>query len=174
MLDRGGFPIRQISIVAQSPENENEVDDYADSRNVTTGDGCTDVWFGRLAGLLKGEAVIRIPGFGRVVAAGPLSAALLSCLDASGSATAIAAGGRVLGALASCGVSALFITKYGAHLKAGKYLMIAQGSADELARARNILESTEADEVNSHRIQSSGGRREPNERDPPQNLAIGE
>jgi hypothetical protein len=63
---------------------------------------------------------------------------------------ASAASGGLLGALIGWGVSKQHITKYEEHLKGGKYLVIAHGSAEEVAKARDILEHTKAHELTVH------------------------
>lgn len=94
-----------------------------------------------------GAAFIWIPGFGPLLVAGPLAAALLGAIEG---AAVGAAGGGLLGALVGWGVSKEHILKYEEKLKGGKYLVIAHGSADEVAKARNILQGTGADELNVH------------------------
>ncbi len=61
-----------------------------------------------------------------------------------------AAGGGLLGALVGWGVSREHVLKYEATLKSGKYLIIAHGSAEDVKRARNILQGTGASEVTVH------------------------
>ena len=55
-----------------------------------------------------------------------------------------------MGALMGWGVSKKHILKYEEHLKGGKYLLIAHGSADEVARAHNILDVTGSEELKVH------------------------
>jgi hypothetical protein len=42
------------------------------------------------------------------------------------------------------------VVKYETSLKAGKFLLIAHGTADEVQQARNVLQSTGAEEINVH------------------------
>jgi len=42
------------------------------------------------------------------------------------------------------------VVKYETSIKAGKYLLIAHGTADEVQQARNILENTGAEAINVH------------------------
>jgi hypothetical protein len=107
----------------------------------------TGAWVGGLFGLLAGAAFIWVPGFGPLIVAGSLAAVLIG--GAEGVAVG-AAGGGLLGALAGWGVSRQHIIKYEEHLKGGKYLVIAHGSAEEAARAHNILQTTGAAEVTRH------------------------
>jgi hypothetical protein len=60
-----------------------------------------------------------------------------------------------LGILVGVGVSKEPIIKYENHGKAGKYLVIAHGSGEEVERARNILQGTAATELHLHLQASS-------------------
>ena len=147
VLDRGGFPIKQISVLAQNLESEKEVHGYVTAGDVAKAGAGTGAWVGGLFGVLVGAAFIWVPGFGPLLAAGSFAAILLGGIEG---AVAGAAGGGLLGALAGWGVSRQHILKYEEHLKGGKYLLIAHGSAEEVARAQNILQGTAAIEVTRH------------------------
>lgn len=151
MLDRGGFPIKQISIVGQSTEHERDVQGYVTVEDLAKKGASTGALAGGLLGLLTVVASVWIPGFGRLVVAGPMATALLGLLAGIDGAVAGAAGGGVLGTLVGWGVSTQHILKYEEHLKAGKYLVIAHGSAAEVDHARHLLHSTGAEDVNLHR-----------------------
>ena len=146
-LGRSGFPITQVSITAQNLESEKEIHGYVTAGDVAKTGASTGAWVGGLFGVLMGAAFIWVPVFGPLMVAGPLAVALLGGLEG---AAAGAAGGGLLGALAGWGVSKQHILKYEEHLKGGKYLVIAHGTADEVARAHNILQGTGAAEVTHH------------------------
>jgi hypothetical protein len=55
-----------------------------------------------------------------------------------------------MGGLMGWGVSKKHIIKYEEKIKAGKYLVIAHGSAEEVSRAHNILSSSNSEEVTLH------------------------
>ncbi len=147
MLDKGGFPIKQVSIVAQDLESEKEVHGYVTAGDVAKSGAGTGAWVGGLFGLLVGAAFIWVPGFGPLLVAGPFAAMLLAGIEG---AIAGAAGGGLLGALVGWGVSRDHILKYEEKLKGGKYLLIAHGSAAEVERARTLLQITDADELDVH------------------------
>jgi hypothetical protein len=146
-LDKGGFPIEHISVVAQDLQSEKEVHGYITAGDVAKGGASTGAWVGGLFGLLIGAAFIWVPGFGPLLVAGPLAAMLLGGIEG---ALAGAAGGGLLGALVGWGVSEKHILKYEEHLKGGKYLVIAHGTNDQVMRAREILNQTDVEEVNVH------------------------
>ena len=128
-------------------ESEKEIHGYVTAGDVAKSGVGTGAWVGGLFGLLAGAAFIWVPGFGPLIVAGSLAAVLIG--GAEGVAVG-AAGGGLLGALAGWGVSRQHIIKYEEHLKGGKYLVIAHGSAEEAARAQNILQTTGAAEVTHH------------------------
>ena len=79
-----------------------------------------------------------MPAVGPMLIAGPLAEALISGV------------GGLLGALAGWGISKKNITAYQEHLKSGKYLLIASGSADEVSHAHIILGNTGSEELKIH------------------------
>jgi len=149
-LDRGGFPIKQVSIVAQHLQSERRVNGYVTVSDAGRTGAMTGAWLGGLLGLLTGVAFVWIPGVGPLIVAGHLASALLTLVGGVDGAVAGAAWGGVLGILVSVGASKEPIIKYENHVKAGKYLVIAHGSGEEVERARNILQGTAATELHLH------------------------
>lgn len=146
-LDKGGFPIRQISVVARDLQSEKQVHGYVTAGDLAKGGAATGAWMGGLFGLLVGAAFIWVPGFGPLLVAGPLAALLLGGIEG---ALAGAAGGGVMGALLGWGVSNKHILKYEEHVKGGKYLVIAHGSRDQVQIAHDILLHTDVEDLNVH------------------------
>jgi hypothetical protein len=156
-LDRTAFPIKQVSIVAKDLESEREVHGYVNAGDVARGGAGTGAWLGGFFGLLLGAAFLWVPGFGPLLVAGPLSAALVGGVEG---ALAGGASGGLLGALLGWGVSRQHILKYEERVKGGQYLVIVHGSPDQVERARGILQATEPEELNVHR-QETPARVEP-------------
>jgi hypothetical protein len=149
-LDRQGFPLQQVSIIGHDPERELQVQGY-----VTVADEAnTGIRSGALAagafGLLAGAVSAWIPGLGHLRIAGPMATALLGLLSGIEGAVAGAAWGGVLGGLLGWPVSTQHPLKYEEHLRAGKYLVIAHGSAAEVERARHILHHSGAEALHLH------------------------
>jgi hypothetical protein len=147
LLDKGGFPIEQISVVAQDLESEKQVHGYVTTGDLAKGGATTGAWVGGLFGLLIGAAFIWVPSFGPLLIAGPLAAMLLGGIEGT---LAGATGGGLLGALVGWGVSDKHILKYEEHVKGGKYLVIAHGTNNQVLMAREILGRTDVEEVNIH------------------------
>jgi len=146
-LDEGGFRIEQVSILARDLTSEKEVHGYLTTGDVAKQAAGTGAWVGGLFGLLVGAAFIWVPGFGPLLVAGPLAAVLLGGIE--GAAVGAAASG-LLGALTGWGISKQHILKYEEDVKAGKYLVVAHGSAEDVARAEDILRGTGAGELTTH------------------------
>jgi uncharacterized membrane protein len=146
-LEKSGFPIKQVSIVAQDLKSDNQVHGYVASGDVASSGAGAGAWVGGLFGVLVGAAFIWLPGFGPLLVAGPYATRLRGDIEGL---VAGAKSGGLLGALAGWGVSEHHILKYEEHVKGGKYLLIAHGSAEEAARAHKILEATEAVQVTHH------------------------
>ena len=144
LLDKGSFPIKQVSIVAQDMQSEKEVHGYVSAGDVAKAGANTGGWVGGIFGLLAGAAFIWVPGF---LVAGSFAAILLGSMEG---VVAGAAGGGLLGALVGWGVSKQHILKYEEHLKSGKYLLMVHGNADEVTRAHVILQGSGAADLTQH------------------------
>ncbi len=147
-LDYEGFPTKHISIVTQnlasakSPHGFITPEDDLTKRGAVTG-----AWIGGLCSLLVGAAFLWIPGVGPLLVAGRLAALLFAGIKG---ALAGAATGGLLGALANWGIAEEHILEYERHLQGGKYLVIAYGTAKEVAHAHAILEGTKARALRVH------------------------
>jgi hypothetical protein len=149
-LDREGFPIQQVSIIGKDPEREKKVEGYVTVEDVAKKGMSTGALALGVFGLLSAAVSVWIPGFGHLSVAGPLATALLGLLGGIEGAVAGAAWGGVLGGLMGWAVSRQHLLKYEEHLRAGKYLVIAHGSVEEVVRAQHILHHRGAEELNLH------------------------
>jgi hypothetical protein len=80
--------------------------------------------------------------------AGPLVSWIIGALEGAvvvGGLSAVGAG------LLSLGIPKDSILKYETALKAGKYVVIAHGTADEAARAKTILAHTQPETLDHHK-----------------------
>lgn len=143
-LQRSGFDMKQLSIIGKGYHSEEHpVGFYTTGDRIRSWGGLGAFW-GGLWGFLFGAAVIWIPGIGPVAAAGPIVHALVGAVEGA----AIVGGVSAIGAaLAGLGVPNNSVLKYEQQLKADKYLVIAHGNADDVARARRILQQWNAVET---------------------------
>jgi uncharacterized membrane protein len=138
-----GIPVESISIVGQGLQSEVKIHGF-----VTTGDMAKQgagmgAVFGGLMGFLLGTAFFFIPGVGPLVVLGPLVDTLL------GAAEGALAGG-LFGALLGTIVEKEHIPKYEQYVRAGKYLLVAQGDPELAEHAHEVLAGTAATDVETH------------------------
>lgn len=114
----------------QTIEDENHADDGA-KVGVVTGSAV-----GGLAGLLVGLGTLAIPGVGPIMLAGVAATAIASTI--AGGAMGAATGG-LLGGLIGLGIPEDRAKLYNDKVMSGHYLVIVDGTDDEIARAKPIL-----------------------------------
>src|SRR5262249_38140186 len=146
-LAQGGFPIQQVSIIAKDLGTEKKIHGFVTSCDVARSSARTGAWVGGIFGLLVGAAFLWIPGAGPLVVAGSLASALLGGVEGAVAGAAVTG---VLGWLGSLGISKQHILKYEESVKAGKYLVIAHGTPEEVEKARAVLVGTRPTELNVH------------------------
>jgi hypothetical protein len=146
-LGQGGFPIQNVSIIARDLGTESKVHGFVTSCDVAKSSARTGAWVGGIFGLLAGAAFLWVPGVGPLVVAGSLASVLLGGVEG---AVAGAATTGVLGWLFSLGIGKQHILKYEQSVQAGKYLVIAHGSPDDVAKAKQVLAGTQPAELNVH------------------------
>jgi hypothetical protein len=126
---------------------EKKIHGFVTSCDVAKSTARTGAWVGGIFGMLVGAAFLWVPGVGPLVVAGSLASVLLGGVEG---AVAGAAFSGLLGWLTSLGISKQHILKYEQYVKAGKYLVVAHGSAEEAAKAKTILAATAPAELNVH------------------------
>ena len=134
-LQRAGFDMKKLSIIAKGYETEDRVVGYYNTGDRMKHWGKFGAFWGSIWGLLVGAAFLIIPGVGPVLIAGPLIAAVAGALEG-----AVVIGGlSVIGAaLYSLGIPKDSIVEYESAIKTDKFLLAAHGSADEVAKAKDI------------------------------------
>lgn len=143
-LNHAGFPMRQISVVGKNIDSDaqfagldvsdrptgNQADEGAKAGAATGG------VLGGLGGLLVGLGALAIPGVGPVIAGGALATALATAV--AGGAIGAAAGG-LTGALVGLGIPDDRAHHYNDRVAHGDYLVMVDGTEDEVRRAEAIL-----------------------------------
>jgi hypothetical protein len=99
------------------------------------------------AGIRIGSAFFIIPGIGPILAAGHVVAWIVGALEGA----VVVGGVSALGAgLYSMGIPKDSIVKYESALKTDQFLLIVHGTAAEVAKARDIIETTHPAELDLH------------------------
>jgi hypothetical protein len=148
-LQHGGFDMKKLSVVGRDYHTDENVVGYYNTGDRMKVWGKTGAFWGGLWGLLLGSAFFWIPGIGPLLAAGPLVSCVVGALEG-----AVVVGGlSALGAaLYGIGIPKDSVLRYETALKAGKFVLIAHGSADETGRAREILNRTKPETVEQHQL----------------------
>lgn len=142
-LRNSGFVMDHVSIVARDMDRGSHIAgaEVRDAHGNKADEGAaagaaTGGALGGITGLLVGLGAIAIPGIGPVMLAGATATALATTL--SGAAIGAAAGG-LLGALIGLGIPEERARVYNERVSRGDYLVIVDGTDDEIAVAERIL-----------------------------------
>ncbi len=146
-LQKSGFDMKKLSLVGKDYHTEENVVGFYNAGDRMKFWGKLGAFWGGLWGLFFGSAFFVIPGLGQLVVLGPLVMIIVGALEGAlvtGGLTALGA------ALYSIGIPRDSIVKYETALKSDQFLVIAHGSAGDVARAKSILESTAREELVVH------------------------
>jgi uncharacterized membrane protein len=135
-LHEAGFAMSDLSIIGRDFQMSEEPVGFVSAGDYAKAGAGTGACFGGLFGLLVGAAFVIVPGVGPVVVAGPLAAALMAGLEGAIAGTAL---GSLAGALVGWGVPKDRALKYETQIKGGKFLVVARGLPEAIARARVLL-----------------------------------
>lgn len=138
-LNRSGFPIDKVSVIARDADRQDDIAgvDVSDRVGNKADEGgasgaLTGGTLGGITGLLVGIGALAIPGVGPVVLAGKVATAIATTL----AGTAIgAATGSLFGALVGLGIPEERARVYNDRLSRGDYLVIVDGTDDEIRRS---------------------------------------
>jgi uncharacterized membrane protein len=151
-LQRSGIDMKKLSIVGKDYHTDEHVVGYYNTGDRMKYWGKLGAFWGGLWGMLFGAAFFAIPGIGPVLVAGPLVAWIVGALEG-----AVVVGGlSALGAgLYSMGIPKDSVVKYELALKSDKFLVLAHGTADEVAKAKDVMQTTHPVEVGFHSVEGA-------------------
>ena len=146
-LQRSGFDMKKMSIVGKDYHSDEQVVGYYNTGDRMKYWGKMGAFWGGIWGWLFGAALFMIPGLGPILVAGPLVAWIVAALEG-----AVVVGGlSALGAgLYSIGIPKDSVLKYETALTSDRFLLLAHGTAEEVANARDILQRTHPIEMSIH------------------------
>ena len=146
-LQRAGFDVKKLSVVGKGYHTDEQVVGYYNAGDRMRHWGKLGALWGGLWGLLFGAAFFWVPGIGPLLVAGPLTASIVAALE-----SAVVVGGlSVVGAaLYSSGIPKDSVVRYETAIRADKFLLVGRGANAEIAKAKEILTSTNPVEVNDH------------------------
>ncbi|XDF34772.1 general stress protein [Paracidovorax avenae] len=141
-LAQAGFDMKTISILGKDYHTEENVVGYFNAGDRARFFGTLGAFWGGLAGMLFGSALMFVPVVGHIVVLGPVAATI-----ASGLQGAVLGGGfsALVGALTSLGVPKDSVLRYETALKASKFLVLVHGDAGQVHRAQQVLAAGSSD-----------------------------
>jgi uncharacterized membrane protein len=131
VLTNKGFPDKKLKLIGQADivDDHIKVKSNEPLKNIGIAVG---IVIGTILGLLSGMNYFPIPGFGFIFGTGALVGALI------GFDLGLVAGG-IVSLLITLFLQKDKIVKYREHLKEGKFLVFAEGTAEEIKKAKIIL-----------------------------------
>jgi uncharacterized membrane protein len=152
-LQKSGFDMKKLSVVGKDYHTEEHVVGYYNAGDRMKHWGKLGAFWGGLWGLLFGAAFFWVPGVGPVLIGGPLVAWIIAALEGAvvvGGLSAIGAG------LFSLGIPKDSIVLYESAVKAGKYVVVAHGTAQDVAKARDIMSTLKPSGLTDHVLDPVG------------------
>lgn len=146
-LKRAAFDVTKLSIAGKDFHTEEHVVGYYNAGDRMKYWGKLGAFWGSLWGWLLGAGFFAIPGIGPVLVAGPLVGWILGALEGAvitGGMTAIGAG------LFSIGIPKDSVLNYETSLKSNKFILLAHRTAEEVAHARSIIQTTRPHSIETH------------------------
>lgn len=153
-LSAAGLDIKTLSVVGKGYHTEEQVMGFYNADDRITFWGTRGAFWGGLWGLFLGGVFITLPPVGPVIALGYFGAALIAAVE-----SAIVAGGAgaIGAALYSIGIPRDSVISYEAAIKADGFLVMAHGTAQDVARAKDILGTGKPSRLDVH----AGGKASP-------------
>jgi hypothetical protein len=142
-----GFEIKNLSVVGKGYHTDEKVVGFYNAGDRIKFWGTRGLFWGGLWGMFFGGLFMTIPFFGPVVVLGYLATAAIAGIE-----NAVVVGGlSALGAaIYSIGIPKDSVIQYEADMKADGFLVMAHGTAEEVARAKGILGTVDASRLDVH------------------------
>ncbi len=146
-LQKSGFNMQMLSIIGRDYHTNEHVVGYYNTGDRMKAWGGSGAFWGGLWGMLFGSAFFMIPGVGPILVAGPLVGWIVGTLEG-----AVVVGGlsAIGAALFSVGIPKDSVVQYETAITAGKFVLVAAGTAADASRAREILEVASPEMLQHH------------------------
>src|SRR5271163_3870373 len=146
-LTAAGFEMRNLSVVGKGYHTEEKVVGFYNIGDRVRFWGKRGAFWGGLWGLFFGGLFMAVPVVGHVIVLGYLATVAFSAVESA----VIVGGLSALGAaLYSIGVPKDSVIQYETALKADGFLVMAHGTAQEMARANAILDTANPSRLDVH------------------------
>lgn len=146
-LQRAGVNMHTLSIAAKDVHTDEQVVGYYNAGDRMKRWGKIGAFWGGFWGLLFGSAFFAIPGIGPILVAGPLVAWIIGALEG---AVVVGGVGAIGAGLASIGIPRNSVIKYEAELKSDKFVLIVHGTAADVVKAKEVLDTLQPVHLDLH------------------------
>lgn len=146
-LADANIPMKEISVIGRGYHTDEKVIGFYNTGDRMKFWGKYGAFWGGLWGLLAGGLFLSVPVLGPVVVLGGFAAMVLTAIEGAvvvGGVSALAA------ALISIGIPKNTVLQYENAIKADGFLILVQGAVEEVERARAILKTSNAKQVETH------------------------
>ena len=148
-LKDAGIEKERISLLARHVEDVKGAEEISDGEGNEAAEGAgigatTGTVLGGVGGFLVGAGVLAIPGVGPVLAAGVGISEIAATLAGAGIG---AASGGLVGALVGAGIPEDRAKVYNQRFEAGDYLLMVDGTPDNVRKIEPILRDRRAEEL---------------------------
>jgi hypothetical protein len=146
-LTAAGFEMKNLSVVGKGYHTDENVVGFYNTGDRIKFWGVRGAFWGGFWGLFLGGLFVAVPVVGQVVVLGTLALIMIAAIE-----NAVIVGGlSALGAaLYSIGIPKDSVIQYETALKTDSFLVMAHGSAAEIARAKTILGTVNPSRVDVH------------------------
>jgi hypothetical protein len=146
-LGAAGFDIKNLSVVGKGYHTEEKVVGFYNAGDRIKFWGKRGAFWGGLWGLFVGGLFVTVPVVGQVVVLGYLATMAIGALE-----TAAVVGGlsALSAALYGIGVPKDSVIRYETALKADGFMVVAHGTAEEMARAKAVLGTMSTASLDMH------------------------
>jgi hypothetical protein len=142
-LKKANFDMNRVNVIAKNAgevtDSENVDIGYNEGNNAAEGAGAgatSGAVLGGIGGLLIGLGTLAIPGVGPIIVAGEAATTIATTLAGAGIG---AAAGGIVGGLVGLGIPEEKAKIYSDRVSSGSYLVMVNGSSDDISRAEEIL-----------------------------------
>jgi uncharacterized membrane protein len=146
-LQKSGFDMKKLSIVGKDFQTEEHAVGYYNTGDRVKFWGKKGAFWGGLVGILFSSAFLVIPVVGHIIVLGPLVSAIIGGLEG---AAVVGSTSALFGALSGLGIPKDSVIQYENDVKAGRFLVLAQGTEEEVARAKTLLFAATPTSVATH------------------------
>jgi hypothetical protein len=146
-LTGAGFDMKNLSVVGKGYHTDEKVVGFYNAGDRIKFWGTRGAFWGGFWGLFLGGLFVTVPVVGQVVVLGYIAAIAIAAIE-----NAVIVGGlsALAAALYSIGIPKDSVIQYETALKADSFLVMAHGSAADVARAKTILGTVNPSRVDIH------------------------